>query len=462
MTSGTIRGAIEPSGRQRRVANGRPGLGCTCPRLRESAREPRYALPMSLKIDPGTRAALEAAQAELSATRTELDVARAAVDRSSAGLRALDEATRAIAAELDLERVLQLMVDGLRDLVQARYAALGIVDASGRIERFITSGVTKEQRARIGAPPRGHGLLGTIIREGVSLRIADIKTHPDTYGFPANHPAMGSFLGVPVRVGGRPIGNFYLTEKRDGPEFSAADQELVEMFAVHAGIAIQNARLHQQVQELAIVDERLRISRDLHDGIIQGIYAVGLTLEDVPDLMTEEPAEAVARVDRAIDRLNTTIRDIRTFIVGLGSDAGEDSLASALADIVAELRPDTGLEVGIEIQEAAELAGRLSVQRSHELLQIARETMSNVVRHSGASHVVISLRREGDQAVFRVEDDGRGFDPKRRAGAGHFGLLNLHDRAASVGGALEIDSEPGRGARIIVRLPLTLPEGPSG
>src|SRR6185369_8556532 len=109
----------------------------------------------------------------------------------------------------------------------------------------------------------------------------------------------------------------------------------------------------------------------LHDGIIQGIYAVGLTLEDVPDLMTDEPAEAVARIDRAIDRLHTTIRDIRTFIVGLGADAGEDSLASALGDVAAELRPD-GLEVTLDVQDAAELAGRLSVKASHELLQIAR------------------------------------------------------------------------------------------
>lgn len=414
---------------------------------------------MSLEVDPDSRTALEIARAELSATRSELDTARVEVDRATAGLRALDDATRAIGAELDLERVLQLMVDSLRDLVHAKYAALGIVDASGRIERFITSGLSAEERERIGAPPRGHGLLGTIIREGVSLRIADIKAHKDSYGFPPHHPPMRSFLGVPVLVGGRPIGNFYLTEQQAAPEFSAADQELVEMFAVHAGIAIQNARLHQQVQELAVVDERLRISRDLHDGIIQGIYAVGLTLEDVPDLMTQEPAEAVARVDRAIDRLHTTIRDIRTFIVGLGADAGEDSLASALADIVAELGPD-GLEVDVDVQDAAELAARLSIQGSHELLQIAREALSNVVRHSEATHASITLQREGDHALLCVEDDGRGFDPKRTVAAGHFGLANLHDRAASVGGVLEIDSEPGSGARIIVRLPLTLPEGP--
>jgi signal transduction histidine kinase len=382
------------------------------------------------------------------------------VARVTANLAALDQATRAIAGELDLDRVLQLMVDSVRGLVGARYAALGIVDASGRIERFITSGVSPEERARIGPPPRGHGLLGTIIRDGVTLRIADIAAHKDTYGFPANHPPMHSFLGVPVRIGGRPIGNFYLTEKIGADEFDAQDQDLVEMFAVHAGIAIQNARLHQRVQELAIVEERVRISRDLHDGIIQGIYAVALTLEDVADLMTEDRPEAVARVDRAIDRLNTTIRDIRTFIVGLGATP-ETSLAMALEAVVAELALDPVLALDLDLADAEVIDGRLSPEATHELLQIAREAISNTARHSGAHSAAMSLRAEDGSAVLRVEDDGRGFDPRRRPGPGHFGLANLHDRASSVGGELTVESEPGRGTRIIVRLPLSHPESPT-
>lgn len=373
--------------------------------------------------------------------------------RSDDALHALDAATRAIAGELDLERVLQLMVDSVRELVEARYAAIGIADASGRIERFITSGITSEERVAIGALPRGHGLLGTIIREGVSLRIPDIADHGDIYGFPPPHPPMHSFLGVPVRVGGRPIGNFYLTEKVAADEFSADDQELVEMFAVHAGIAIQNARLHQQVQELAVVDERLRISRDLHDGIIQGIYAVALTLEDVPDLMDEKRAEAVARVDRAIDRLNTTIRDIRTFIVGLESSP-DASIAAALQGVVAELPLDTGMTFELKIRDAPAIDRRLSEEATHELLQIAREALSNSIRHSGAARVIVTLSLEERNAVLSVDDDGRGFDTGRRPGLGHFGLANLHDRVASVGGSLRIESEPGQGARIIVRLPL--------
>ena len=112
---------------------------------------------------------------------------------------------------------------------------------------------------------------------------------------------MHSLLGVPITVRGRVVGDFYLTDKRGAPEFDPADQAIVEMFALHAGIAIENARLHEEVQRLAVVEERERIGQDLHDGIIQGLYGVGLSLEDVPELMIDDPAEAQARVERAIE-----------------------------------------------------------------------------------------------------------------------------------------------------------------
>jgi signal transduction histidine kinase len=373
--------------------------------------------------------------------------------RSEAALYALDRATRAIAGELDIERVLQLIVDSVRDLVGAKYAALGIVGEDGRIQRFMTSGISTEHRMLIGALPSGYGVLGTLIRDGVSLRIPDISKHPDSFGFPPEHPVMRSFLGVPIRVGGVPVGNFYLTEKHDAPEFSAEDQELVEMFARHAGIAIRNARLVNEVQQLAVIDERLRISRDLHDGIIQGIYAVSLSLEDVLELIETDRGEATARVDRAIDRLHTAIADIRQFIVGLGtgSDAG---FRGALETMAADLLSGTAIDVTLDIAGAAELDGRLHPEANHELLQIAREAVSNVARHSGAKHAALSLVVEGDEAILRVEDDGVGFDPERRLRSGHFGLANLRDRAAGVAGTLSIGSEPGKGTRIIVRLPL--------
>jgi GAF domain-containing protein len=238
--------------------------------------------------------------------------------RGRVAVEALSDAIGGIAGVLTGESVLQLIVDRVKELVGARYAALGILaDDRRRIERFITSGITSEQRRVLGDPPQGHGLLGLIIEEGRSLRIPDIGAHPASYGFPANHPPMTSLLGVPVKLKNRTIGNLYLTDKIDAPEFSDDDQRLVELFAAHAGIAIENARLHEAVQYLAVVDERERIGKDLHDGIIQTLYAIALSLEDVPVLMTEDVAEATVTVDRAIDTLNRAIADLRQFVVGL-------------------------------------------------------------------------------------------------------------------------------------------------
>ena len=377
--------------------------------------------------------------------------------RSDDALYALDRATRAIAGELDLDRVLQQIVDSVRELVGAKYAALGIVGDSGRIERFITSGISAKLRALIGPLPQGHGLLGTIIRDGATLRIPDIARHPDSYGFPPHHPPMHSLLGVPIRVSGATVGDFYLTEKLGSPEFTDGDQELVEMFALHAGIAIQNARLHQDVQQLAVVDERLRISRDLHDGIIQSIYAVSLSLEDVPELLGVDTTEVADRIDRAIDRLHMTIGDIRTFIVGLGPEAGA-GLRSSLEAMARELLSGTGAELTLDLSGAATLDERLTPEAAHELVQIAREAVSNVGRHSGARLATLALRVEGGQAELLVADDGAGFDPAQRFGSGHFGLANLRDRAAALAGTLTIDSQPGKGTRIIVRLPTMSPE----
>jgi signal transduction histidine kinase len=383
-------------------------------------------------------------------------VAKVAEDREARALEALSEAVRAIAGVLEVESVLQLIVDRVRGLVGARYAALGIVDRN-RIERFITSGITPEERARIGPPPEGHGLLGLIITESRSMRVADISAHPASHGFPPHHPPMRTLLGVPVTVKSGTIGNLYLTDKEAGAEFSEEDQHLVELFALHAGIAIENARLHGASQRLAVVEERDRIGRDLHDGIIQSIYAVSLSLADVPELIEKSAPEAIDRVDRAIDRLHMTIGDIRTFIVGLGPEAGA-GLRLTLETLARELLAESSTQLSLDLSGAAMLDGRLTPEAAHELVQVAREALSNVARHSGARRARLSLQVDGDAAELRVEDNGVGFDTGRRFGTAHFGLANLRGRAAAVGGTLTIESEAGKGTRIIVRLPIAAAE----
>jgi signal transduction histidine kinase len=371
--------------------------------------------------------------------------------QSAEVIDALDAAIRAIAGLQSVDTVLQVIVDQVRPLVGARYAALGIIGADGAIERFITSGIDPGERARIGDVPHGRGILGLIIRENRTIRIRDLTTDPRRYGFPPNHPEMHSFLGVPVNVKGRSIGNLYLTERSDAAEFSDEDERIVETFALHAGIAIENARLHEQVQRLAIVDERERIGRDLHDGIIQSLYAVGLSLEDVPELVRDDPDEVERVVERAIDNLHLAIRDIRNFIFGLRPEllTGID-LAAGLAAIAEEFRHHSMIDVEVDTND---LAVEPEATTTAQLLGIVNEALSNVARHSGATRA--SVRGEslaGGAVVVSVDDNGRGFDPEDAAALGHQGLANMRSRAATIGATMTLASD-GTGTMVEIRLP---------
>ena len=366
---------------------------------------------------------------------------------------AFDAATRAIAGLQSVDVALQVIVDAVRPLVGARYAALGTVGPDGIINRFITSGISAEGRAAIGPLPRGHGFLGLIIRENRSIRIPDIATDPRRYGFPPNHPPMHSLLGVPVNVHGRSVGNLYLTDKEGAEEFTAADQRLVETFALHAAIAIENARVHEQAERLAIIDERERISTDLHDGIIQSLYAVGLSLEDVPEFLHDDPDEVERRVERAIDSIHLAIRDIRNFIFGLRPELlGGTTLIGGLIAIVDEFRHNSMIHVDLRTPDPA--VDPDPGVTAH-LLGVVNEALSNVARHSGASIASVSLESWPDGGLLlTIEDNGHGFDATVPGLLGHQGMVNMRSRVATIGATMTLASGPS-GTRVEVRRPGT-------
>ena len=367
-------------------------------------------------------------------------------------LEALDLAVRGIANIASVERVLQLIVDRVRELVGAQYAALGIIGSFGRIEQFITSGINAELRLRLGAPPQGHGLLGVIVREDRSLLIDDIATDPRRYGFPEHHPEMHSLLGAPVRSKGRTIGNLYLTNKLSAERFSDADLRLVERFALHASIAIDNARLHDEIGRLAIVEERQRISQDLHDSIIQSLYAISLSLEDLPDVITEDPSEGAARADKAIDSIHATIRDIRNFIMGLQPELlAEAGLIAGLRTLAAEFTGNTLIDLELQIDDGLPEPSR---ETSGHLIAITHEALSNIARHSGATRATLALAARDGQMRLVIGDNGRGFDVVEARSARQRGLTNLHSRAEALHGRLNLESEPGAGTRVELQVPL--------
>ncbi len=369
-------------------------------------------------------------------------------------LLALREAALAIAADLSLEETLRHIVRAAAELVNARYAALGVPNETGEfLAEFVSTGLTPTDEERIGGRPRGLGLLGLVLHEGQTLRLRDLRQHPRSVGFPPNHPRMTSFLGAPITHKGRRLGNLYLTDKRDAAEFTPEDQHLIELLAAHAGIAIENARLYAQAQRLSVLEERQRIGMDLHDGIIQSIYAVGLNLEYIhAQLADGEIAEARERLRGAVEALNATIRDIRAYILDLRPRRFEgDNLVLGLERLLAEFRANTLMAVEFAADPAADHA--LWPEARLALFLIAQEALSNAAKHSRASRVDVRLLEGGNEVTLSLRDNGRGFQPEQvERRVGH-GLMNMADRAATFGGEVVILSPEGQGTEVRVRIP---------
>lgn len=374
---------------------------------------------------------------------------------SEQALKALNQAALAIARNVTLDKVLRQIVESARELAGARYAALGIPNAEGLLEEFIHSGMPPDTVAQIGHLPHGRGLLGDIL-QGETLRVAKISDHPHSVGFPAGHPPMTTFLGVPIKAGETVLGNLYLTDKMgetDGvAEFSTEDEKLMEMFAAHAAVAVEKARLHDQVSRMAVVEERTRIGMDLHDGVIQDIYAVGLTLESIRLLSAGARPELLAMLDTAIAGLNDTIHDIRNFILDLRPRRFEGDLAEGLARLTREFRANA--MVSVELSAPPEVIASLPPPVARTLFLSAQEALANVARHAKASHVTVAINRRNRCAVLTIADDGRGFDVGHEQQATGHGLANMYARAEDLDGTFTLQSAPGQGTTLQLEIPI--------
>ena len=218
--------------------------------------------------------------------------------------------------------------------------------------------------------------------------------------------------------------------------------------------AEEDAQLKQQLLTQAL-DEKIRLGRDLHDGIIQSLYAVGLTIETVRALVKSNPAEADRRLEQGRSGINDAIREVRAYITGLATEnLRRGGFTHALAALLAELK--AGREVKFDIQIDPEAAALLTPDQSLQALQIAREAASNALRHGGASLVTVRMHK-GDNAVgLLIQDNGKGFNPAETREGGH-GLLNMRARAEGLGAKLRVTSLPDEGARILATLPILEP-----
>ena len=544
-------------------------------------------------------------------------------------LLALHQASLELVQEISLQTLLERITELAREQVGARYAALGVVDSNGELVRFITIGMSQEEIARMKHPPLGLGLIGALMHSSQPIRIPDIQSDPRRVGFPANHPSMHTFLGVPIRQGERPLGQLYLTEKQNGGEFTAEDQMVIEMLAAYASVAITNARLYesliardqalirrnenlmllnevaatlatasdieqildqavQQVMDylhlevgevylrqeesklfslslhmgkqasplwkapqfnlgegsaghtardgqhrllevansqhelnpdiwdclnyiacfplsgrsgvlgvlcvatchlrppdelemqflsnigswlgteidnarlslqgrrLAILEERERIGMDLHDGIIQSIYAVGLTLEHARLLMSDDPVSARRRIEQAINDLNSTIRDIRTYILDLRPrQLHDENLMDGLQRLVNEFHTNSLIEA--DLQGPNDGFPGMTDAQAIALFHICQEALANIAKHARATHVDVTVWKSSARVLLEVSDNGRGFDPEKVTLTLGHGLSNMQTRARNVGGEVELSSEPGQGASILAWVPYQEP-----
>ncbi|MEO8392228.1 MAG: GAF domain-containing protein [Chloroflexota bacterium] len=348
-----------------------------------------------------------------------------------------------------LRQVFQQIAYVAQQLVHSRYAALGIPSEHGMMY-FEVAGLEPDAIKRISHPPIGRGLLGLIIEEREILRLEHMSEHPRSVGFPDNHPYMDRLLGVPVQVGSQLFGMLYLTDRLDDQPFTQEDQWLVESLAGYAALAIAGSQLSEQRGRLTLLEERERVGMELHDGIIQSLYAIGMQLQ----LLKLTKPDVSDELSKATHNMDAVIEDIRHYILNLKVAAYEQQTTRhALLDVVSRLHiPDLLL---IEVN-APERQPPFAPPVVEAVCQIAYEAVSNIVRHAEATRATIDVTESAVQFQMVIQDNGRGLSSRNPEahGDGGLGLSNIMQRARIHGGEVVIDDAPGGGTRLTLRLPL--------
>jgi signal transduction histidine kinase len=292
--------------------------------------------------------------------------------------------------------------------------------------------------ARLGPLPRTHGMLGAMLEGPAPYRTHDIHADPRFRGWwPSGHPDMRSFLGVPIVAAEGVIGAFYLTQKEGADVFDAADQELIELLAAHAAIAITNARLYERSRELSMLSERNRLALELHDVVSQKLFGLVLTAESAATLFERDAPAARAQVERLQDLAREALEELRALVLELRApDLERDGLCAALRKHAELQQRLYAIPIELQIDDAVTIG-----DGDREVLRIAQEALHNAVRHAGASRIAIRLH---DDLVLEVADDGSGFDPDDpELRSRHLGLTSMEERARRLGGRLSVDSGAG-------------------
>ncbi len=354
----------------------------------------------------------------------------------------VSQAVLSVTRQMPVRDVLQVIVRSARSLVGARYAALGVPDEGDSFAEFVVDGISGAQWAAIGPLPRRHGMLGVLLNSGKTERLADIRADPRFEGWPAAHPSMSHFLGVPVKEGEVVLGIIFAANKVQaaaaGHGFTKRDEEILSLFAAHAAIALTNARLYEHSRELSVVQERSRLARELHDAVTQKLFGIRAHTRAAAVLAGREPADpgrVKAEIEVADALAAEAHAELRAIIDGL---APPDLSAAGLAESLRRYAVLAGRAHGVTVSFTAGDLPALGTRVEAALYRVAQEALHNALRHSGAARIGVSLSRTGRRVVLQVSDDGRGFVPE--APSAGVGLASMTERAAAAGGKLTIRS----------------------
>jgi signal transduction histidine kinase len=364
-------------------------------------------------------------------------------------LDASSEITSAILAGVDITGVLDVVADRARELADGDLATIATPgEDPGSLVVTAASGL-------LGHELRGmrfsaaESLSGESIRQGSALVIEDASSDPHLDQPIVRAGTVGPALLVPLRQGESAFGSLTVANAAGGKPIAESDVRLVSSFAAQASIALEYARVREKLERLVVLEDRERIAKELHDGVIQALFAVGMGLQGTAMLAGDEGL--ARRIEGAVGELDRVIRDLRNYIFGLRPGILADrQLGQALQELAGDFESKSGVTTVVDIDgdAAAELASRAG-----DVVQLAREALSNVGRHASAATCRLSLRRQDGSVILEIDDDGSGFDQEAAQGSGS-GLANLEGRAAALGGTLRVESVPGQGTTVRLDVPV--------
>jgi signal transduction histidine kinase len=364
-------------------------------------------------------------------------------------LRSIFEASLKIENSGTLDDLLRRLVQAACNLTNAEYGAIGVIGKAGNLIRFITHGLSEGEIEAIGEYPRGRGILGLLITDPRPIRIHDISMHPRHAGIPKNHPKITSFLGVPIFIRERTFGNFYLGNKKDGPDFTEGDESLLISLAALASIAIENYRLHEQSKEVLVLQDRARIAADLHDIVIQRLFAAGISLQSTVSKI--ENREISETIQKAIDDIEGVIFSVRESIFSLSNNLDRTKIKDEILSLAADMSVVLGFLPEVSFRGNIELD--FSQDHIHDITAILREALVNVARHAQATKVAITVEVKNGEFLLSVIDNGIGIpDFLSRLS----GTANMLKRANQLKGNLTFSNLKDRGTE--VRFTMKLPD----